>query len=112
MASKLMATSTNCQYDTIHQHLVKLSSKYLCNNIMFSVAQWDTRDDSIAFQFAKGKILLGILMARVMGLHFNMQEEDILEMPIVIYVHVWSTCRPLCNIGNILNLTTLFNILK
>jgi hypothetical protein len=42
----------------------------------FRVANWNTLDDSLAFLVCKGKIFLS---AQVPCLHFNMQEEDILE---------------------------------
>ena len=44
----------------------------------FRVVHWDTLH-KILHLVCKGKIVLSILMASVMCLHFCMQEEDILE---------------------------------
>jgi hypothetical protein len=43
----------------------------------FSVAHWDTLDDSLRL-ICKGKFSLSVRMESVMCLHFSMQEEDIL----------------------------------
>ena len=47
--------------------------------LTFRVAHWGMSNDGLAFQYAKGKIFVSVLVARVMCLHFDMQEEDILE---------------------------------
>ena len=45
----------------------------------FRVAHWDSLDDIDLRISMQEEDILSILMASVMCLHFNMQEEDILE---------------------------------
>ena len=58
-----------------------------------------------------GNIFLSTPMARVMCLHFSMQEVDVLEHTNgkCYLCTLWSTCRPLCNIA--MHVITLLNIL-
>jgi hypothetical protein len=46
--------------------------------LTFSVAHWDTWDESYVFLVCKDKIFLSILMACVMCLKFSVQVEDIM----------------------------------
>ena len=75
------------------------------------VTNWEILEDSLAFQYARGKIFLSVLLASVMFLHINMQEQDILEHTNgnCHLCTLQSTCRPLCNIG--MHFITLLNIL-
>ena len=54
---------------------------------------------------------MSVLMASVVCLHLSMQEEDVLEHTngMCHLCTLWSTCRPLCNIG--VHLITLLNML-
>ena len=76
----------------------------------FRVAHWDTLDDRLASQYPRVRYL-SLLMASVMCLHFNMQEEDILEHTNgkCHLCTLQSTYRPLWNID--IHLITLLSIL-
>ena len=49
----------------------------------------------------QGEIFLTVLIASATYFHFSMQEEDILEHTNgkCHLCTLWSTCRPVCNIG-------------
>jgi hypothetical protein len=60
---------------------IKMSNFLMQENICimaFSVVYWDTLDDDFCILVCK-RTTLSILMARVMCLRFNMQEEDVFE---------------------------------
>ena len=41
------------------------------------VGHWDTLDESLVFEYARGEIFSSVLKASVMCLHFCMQEEEV-----------------------------------
>ena len=91
-------TSTNCQYDISCQRKKKNYWKFIYM-MTINVTHWDTSNDSFAFWYARGKILLSTIMAGFMCLHFSMQEEDVLEHSNAnchVCIHLSQTCRPLC----------------
>ena len=69
--------------------------------MIFRVAHWDILHD-ILVSSMQGEEFFSVLMASVMYLNFNMQEEDILDEHTNGKCHLRmlsSTCKPLCNIG-------------
>ena len=73
----------------------------------FSVAHWDTWDDSYAFQNTRGENLLSILMESVMCLQLRRAEENVLEI-LIVKCHLCTLYSP-CRLG--IHLITLSNIL-
>ena len=82
MSQSVMYMLANCQYDIICQHkwLFKMKNDY---NMTFSVAHWDTWDESFCILVCKGQTVLSILLTSVMCLHSSIQEEDILQLTYV-----------------------------
>ena len=71
--------STNCQYYCVFVDKNDYLQWEFIYIMICSMPHWDTWDDSIAFQYARGEIITSILTASGTNLQSSMQEEDILE---------------------------------